>query len=65
MLQEWPEEDYPPYANGPGYVVSADIAHFVISEFEKHTLRVRSINLYLNASFLRVLLLQNYRTTSV
>ncbi|CAL9086173.1 unnamed protein product, partial [Musa textilis] len=37
--EEWPEEDYPPYANGPGYVVSADIAHFVISEFEKHTLR--------------------------
>ncbi|URD97029.1 Galactoside-binding lectin [Musa troglodytarum] len=38
--EEWPEEDYPPYANGPGYVVSADIAHFVISEFEKHTLRL-------------------------
>ncbi|RRT37151.1 hypothetical protein B296_00056486, partial [Ensete ventricosum] len=45
MSAEWPEEDYPPYANGPGYVVSVDIAHFVISEFEKHTLRVRSINL--------------------
>ncbi|RWW43349.1 hypothetical protein BHE74_00051005 [Ensete ventricosum] len=52
MSAEWPEEDYPPYANGPGYVVSVDIAHFVISEFEKHTLRVRSINLCLNASFL-------------
>ncbi|KAJ8499876.1 hypothetical protein OPV22_010428 [Ensete ventricosum] len=38
--EEWPEEDYPPYANGPGYVVSVDIAHFVISEFEKHTLRL-------------------------
>ncbi|KAJ6816194.1 hydroxyproline O-galactosyltransferase GALT6-like [Iris pallida] len=38
--EEWPEEDYPPYANGPGYVVSSDIAHFVLSEFEKHTLRL-------------------------
>ncbi|XP_077225263.1 hydroxyproline O-galactosyltransferase GALT6-like [Tasmannia lanceolata] len=38
--EEWPEEDYPPYANGPGYVVSSDIAHFVVSEFEKHTLRL-------------------------
>ncbi|WOL04197.1 hydroxyproline O-galactosyltransferase GALT6 isoform X1 [Canna indica] len=38
--EEWPEEDYPPYANGPGYVVSADIADFVISEFEKHALRL-------------------------
>lgn len=40
MLQEWPEEDYPAYANGPGYVVSSDIARFIISEFEKHKLRV-------------------------
>ncbi|CAN6479926.1 unnamed protein product [Victoria cruziana] len=38
--EEWPEEDYPPYANGPGYVVSSDIAEFVVSEFEKHSLRV-------------------------
>ncbi|XP_072957234.1 hydroxyproline O-galactosyltransferase GALT6-like [Typha angustifolia] len=38
--EEWPEEDYPPYANGPGYVVSSDIAHFIVSEFEKHKLRL-------------------------
>uniref|UniRef100_A0A2N9EBS0 Galectin domain-containing protein n=1 Tax=Fagus sylvatica TaxID=28930 RepID=A0A2N9EBS0_FAGSY len=38
--EEWPEEDYPPYANGPGYIVSADIAQFIISDFEKHKLRV-------------------------
>lgn len=42
-MQEWPEEDYPPYANGPGYVVSSDIAHFIISDFEKHKLRVTFI----------------------
>jgi Galactosyltransferase len=41
LIQEWPEEDYPPYANGPGYVVSADIARFVISDFENNKLRVR------------------------
>jgi hypothetical protein len=29
-----------PYANGPGYIVSSDIAQFIISEFEKHKLRV-------------------------
>lgn len=41
LLQEWPEEVYPPYANGPGYVVSSDIARFIVKEFEQHTLRVR------------------------
>ncbi|KAG0484083.1 hypothetical protein HPP92_012167 [Vanilla planifolia] len=38
--EEWPEEDYPPYANGPGYVISSEIANFIVSEFEKHTLRL-------------------------
>lgn len=38
--EEWPEEDYPPYANGPGYIVSADIAKYIISDFEKHKLRL-------------------------
>ncbi|KAK9001080.1 hypothetical protein V6N11_082872 [Hibiscus sabdariffa] len=38
--EEWPEEDYPPYANGPGYVISSDIAQFIVAEFEKHKLRL-------------------------
>ncbi|KAL5826540.1 hypothetical protein ACOSQ3_018387 [Xanthoceras sorbifolium] len=38
--EEWPEEEYPPYANGPGYIVSSDIAWFIVAEFEKHTLRL-------------------------
>ncbi|KAA8533041.1 hypothetical protein F0562_032841 [Nyssa sinensis] len=38
--EEWPEEEYPPYANGPGYVVSSDIAHYIVTEFEKHNLRL-------------------------
>ncbi|MBA0851399.1 hypothetical protein Goshw_019178, partial [Gossypium schwendimanii] len=38
--EEWAEEVYPPYANGPGYIMSSDIAHFIVSEFEKHNLSV-------------------------
>ncbi|KAF3322041.1 putative beta-1,3-galactosyltransferase 19 [Carex littledalei] len=38
--EEWPEEDYPPYANGPGYVVSSDIAYYIVSEFENSKLRL-------------------------
>jgi len=39
-FQEWVEEEYPIYANGPGYIVSADIAQFIVSEFEKRKLKV-------------------------
>ncbi|GAY36523.1 hypothetical protein CUMW_022670 [Citrus unshiu] len=38
--EEWPEEEYPPYANGPGYIVSSDIAQFIVADFEKHKLRL-------------------------
>ena len=38
--EEWPEEDYPPYANGPGYILSSDIARYIVSEFEAHKLRL-------------------------
>lgn len=38
--EEWPEEDYPPYANGPGYILSSDIAKSIVSEFESHKLRL-------------------------
>jgi hypothetical protein len=43
-LQEWPEEDYPIYANGPGYVISSDIADSILSEFVDHKLRVRLVD---------------------
>ncbi|VAH12843.1 unnamed protein product [Triticum turgidum subsp. durum] len=36
---EWPEEAYPSYANGPGYVISSDIARYIVSEFDNQTLR--------------------------
>ncbi|TKY55140.1 beta-1,3-galactosyltransferase 19 [Spatholobus suberectus] len=38
--EEWPEEEYPPYANGPGYILSSDIARYIVSEFEMHKLRL-------------------------
>ncbi|XP_052148277.1 hydroxyproline O-galactosyltransferase GALT6-like isoform X1 [Oryza glaberrima] len=38
--EEWPEEDYPTYANGPGYVISSDIAASIVSEFTAHKLRL-------------------------
>jgi hypothetical protein len=38
--QEWAEEEYPTYANGPGYIISSDIAKFIVSNFEEHKLKV-------------------------
>ncbi|KAE9607122.1 hypothetical protein Lal_00025840 [Lupinus albus] len=38
--EEWVEEEYPTYANGPGYIVSSDIARFIVSDFEKHILKL-------------------------
>ncbi|KQK13710.1 hydroxyproline O-galactosyltransferase GALT6 [Brachypodium distachyon] len=32
--EEWPKDTYPPYADGPGYIVSSDIANFVVFEME-------------------------------
>ncbi|MED6111996.1 Hydroxyproline O-galactosyltransferase galt6 [Stylosanthes scabra] len=38
--EEWLEEEYPTYANGPGYIVSSDIARFIVSDFEKRRLKL-------------------------
>ncbi|GAB2280364.1 hypothetical protein Dimus_014999 [Dionaea muscipula] len=38
--EEWPEDYYPPYSDGAGYIISSDIAHFIVSEFEKGKLRL-------------------------
>ncbi|XP_074574123.1 hydroxyproline O-galactosyltransferase GALT2-like [Curcuma longa] len=39
-FEEWPEEVYPPYANGPGYIISNDIARFVASQHANQSLRL-------------------------
>ncbi|XP_047330840.1 hydroxyproline O-galactosyltransferase GALT2-like [Impatiens glandulifera] len=38
--EEWPEEVYPPYANGPGYIISSDIAKFIITQHANRQLRL-------------------------
>ncbi|CAL9144059.1 hydroxyproline O-galactosyltransferase GALT2-like [Musa acuminata AAA Group] len=38
--EEWPEEIYPPYADGPGYIISKDIARYVVSQHANHSLRL-------------------------
>ncbi|TKY71935.1 beta-1,3-galactosyltransferase 17 [Spatholobus suberectus] len=37
---EWPEESYPPYANGPAYIISRDIVTFIISQHKGRRLRL-------------------------
>ncbi|XXG68354.1 hypothetical protein AAC387_Pa06g1461 [Persea americana] len=38
--EEWPEAVYPPYANGPGYIISNDIARFITSQYANQSLRL-------------------------
>ncbi|KAF8390182.1 hypothetical protein HHK36_024704 [Tetracentron sinense] len=38
--EEWPEETYPPWAHGPGYVVSRDIAKAVYKRHKKGRLKM-------------------------
>jgi hypothetical protein len=39
-FEEWPERIYPTYANGPGYILSKDIAQYIVSQSKANTLRV-------------------------
>ena len=41
FYQEWPHDFYPPWAHGPGYVISRDIAKFIVHGHEQRTLKVR------------------------
>ncbi|KAL8533810.1 hypothetical protein ACS0TY_010000 [Phlomoides rotata] len=38
--QEWAEDAYPPWASGPGYVVSNDIATTVVKKYRKGALKI-------------------------
>ncbi|XP_065857280.1 hydroxyproline O-galactosyltransferase GALT2 [Euphorbia lathyris] len=38
--EEWPESVYPPYANGPGYIISTDIAKFIVGQHGNRSLRL-------------------------
>lgn len=39
--QEWPHDSYPPWAHGPGYVISRDIAKFIVRGHQERNLKVR------------------------
>ena len=51
MIQEWPDEAYPTYANGAGYIISTNISRFVVSERRQRTLEVFSLKGVVSESF--------------
>ncbi|XP_024022945.1 hydroxyproline O-galactosyltransferase GALT3 [Morus notabilis] len=38
--EEWPHPSYPPWAHGPGYVISRDIAKFIVQGHHKRDLKL-------------------------
>eukprot|EP01018_Ginkgo_biloba_P038660 Gb_04074 [translate_table: standard] len=38
--EEWPQDSYPPWAHGPGYIISEDIAKFVVQGHRKKHLKL-------------------------
>ncbi|KAF5818838.1 putative galactosylxylosylprotein 3-beta-galactosyltransferase [Helianthus annuus] len=38
--EEWPEDSYPPWAHGPGYVISRDIAKFIVQGHQQRNLKL-------------------------
>lgn len=40
FAQEWPHAAYPPWAHGPGYIISRDIAKFIVQGHHERNLRV-------------------------
>lgn len=38
--EEWPEAVYPPYANGPAYAISTDVARFIGQQYRSRNLRL-------------------------
>mgnify|MGYP006973828992 FL=1 len=53
MIQEWPDEAYPTYANGAGYIISTNISRFVVSEKRQRTLEVFSLKVLSLSLFTR------------
>jgi beta-1,3-galactosyltransferase len=48
MVKEWSEGTYPPWAHGPGYVVSHDIAKTVYKKYRENHLKVCKNNYLIN-----------------
>eukprot|EP00249_Psilotum_nudum_P011011 c22912_g1_i2 orf=457-2625(-) len=39
-FEEWPEQVYPPYANGAGYIISQNIAKFIVAQNRRKSLEL-------------------------
>ncbi|WOL06374.1 hydroxyproline O-galactosyltransferase [Canna indica] len=39
-MQEWPHDSYPPWAHGPGYIISRDIAKFIVQGHQERYLQL-------------------------
>lgn len=39
-FEEWPDEEYPTYANGPGYIISRKIASYIVIQKRKRALEL-------------------------
>lgn len=59
IFKEWPDDAYPPWAHGPGYVVSSDIAKAISKRHKKGNLKVRGATI-LNLFFISLTLIGNY-----
>lgn len=58
-MQEWPHPSYPPWAHGPGYIISKDIANFIVQGHFNSNLKVcylLSKLLYIQRSFFFLML---------
>ncbi|PIA60842.1 hypothetical protein AQUCO_00300402v1 [Aquilegia coerulea] len=42
-VEEWPHALYPPWAHGPGYIISRDIVKFIVQGHQERNLNVRLI----------------------
>ena len=40
-FKEWPPASYPPWAHGPGYIISRDIAKFIVHGHHERELKVK------------------------
>ncbi|KAL5700715.1 hypothetical protein ACHQM5_026128 [Ranunculus cassubicifolius] len=38
--EEWPHDSYPPWAHGPGYIISRDIAKFIVQAHHENALKL-------------------------
>ncbi|XP_073009572.1 hydroxyproline O-galactosyltransferase GALT3 [Typha latifolia] len=38
--EEWPDDSYPPWAHGPGYIISRDVAKFIVQGHQERNLQL-------------------------